>query len=105
MLLRPVEDPEPLLAQLLAFYWQGLSRPLPFFPESSRAWAEAKVEVQVERAQAAWVGNFNYAGEGTDLAYGYFFSPQSLPLDEEFIELAALFTPIFTHLEKDDAAA
>ena len=103
--LRPAQDPEPLLAELLASYWQGLSRPLPFFPESSRAWAEASVETATDKAQAAWVGNFNYAGEGADPAYSYFFSPQSLPLSEEFIELAALFTPIFAHLEADDAAA
>lgn len=103
--LRPVHDPEPLLVQLLDYYWQGLSRPLPFFPESSRAWAEASEGTEEDRAQAAWAGGYNMAGEGADPAYGYFFSPQFLPLSEAFVELAALFTPIFEHLEKDDATA
>ncbi len=103
--LRPVQDPEPLLAEFLAYYWQGLSRPLPFFPESSRAWAEASEETAADKAQVAWVGGYNIAGEGADPAYGYFFPPQSLPLSEAFIELTALFTPIFEHLEAEHAAA
>lgn len=105
MRLRPVQDPEPLLAQLLADYWQGLSRPLPFFPETSRAWAEAREGTQADKAQAVWGGGFDHAGEGSDPAYGYFFSPQSLPLSEAFIELAALFAPILEHLEENHAAA
>ena len=35
----PVDDPETILERLLKLYWDGLVRPLPFFPESSWAYA------------------------------------------------------------------
>lgn len=103
--LRPVQDPQPLLAQLLEGYWQGLSRPLPFFPETSRAWAEAREGAEADKAQAVWAGGYNFTGEGSDPAYGYFFSAQSLPFSEEFVQLAALFNPLFDHVEAPHAAA
>jgi exodeoxyribonuclease V gamma subunit len=102
--LQSVADPEPFLAQLLALYWQGLSRPLPFFPETSLAWAKAKPGVEAERAKAVWKGGFQRQGEGGDPAYGYFFSAEELPLDAEFIDLTALYLPLFAHLEQTHAA-
>ena len=38
---RPLADPAPILEQLLRLYWLGQSVPLPFFPRTSRAYAEA----------------------------------------------------------------
>jgi len=104
-LLQPVADPEAMLAQLLALYWQGLSRPLPFFPETSRAWAEAKPGKAEDDARLAWTGNTIIRGEGSDPAYGYFFPAQSLPLSEEFVDLTTLFAPILANLEGADAVA
>lgn len=37
----PCEEAEARLGQLLEFYWQGLSRPLPFFPEAGWAYVDA----------------------------------------------------------------
>lgn len=103
--LQPVAEPEPILAQLLGLYWQGLSRPLPFFPETSLAWAEAKPGFEADAAGSAWTGAFQWAGEGSDPAYGYFYPAQVLPVSDEFIELTALFVPIFDHLEEAHAAS
>lgn len=104
-LLRPVDAPGPILARLLDGYWQGLTRPLPFFPETSLAWAEAKPGTEADRARSVWTGGFQWEGEGHDPAYGYFFSAHALPLSEEFIALTELFGPILAHLEDAHAAA
>ena len=103
--LAPVADPEVHLNRLLDLYWQGLSRPLPFFPETSLAWAKAAPGREEERARPVWAGNFQRAGEGADPAYTYFYSPADLPLSPEFAALTTLFTPILAHLEEEHAAA
>jgi len=103
--LRPVADPEPYLRELLDLYWQGLSAPLPFFPETSRAWAEAAGTGREEqKARAVWAKGFQGGGEGDGPEYRYFFKEVD-PLDSSFIALSALFGPIFAHLEADRAAA
>jgi len=104
-LLEPVAQPEPILAQLLDLYWQGLQRPLPFFPETSCAWAEAKPGKAQDDARQAWLGSYAIRGEGSDPAYGYFFPPQPPPFGEEFVALTGLFAPMFAILEETDAAA
>ena len=103
--LRPVVDPEPHLRRLLEHYWQGLSQPLPFFPETSLAWARAEAGKEEARARQVWESGFQRNGEGSDPAYGYFFSPTELPLSEKFVDLSSLFGPILDHLEDDHAAA
>ncbi len=103
--LKPVAEPEHHLQELLDHYWQGLSQPLHFFPETSRAWAEAEGTGKEEaKARAVWEEGFQRSGEGDDPAYSYFFD-KTAPLDSDFIALSALFTPIFAHLEQDSAAA
>jgi exodeoxyribonuclease V gamma subunit len=64
-------DPRAALSSLLDLYWRGLSRPLPYFPAASRAFARAlrdgKGEAQAaDAARSAWRGGFNRAGEGDD---------------------------------------
>ncbi len=103
--LKPVATPERYLAELLDAYWQGVSAPLPFFPESSRAWAEAAGTGNEEaKARSVWQGGFQRSGEGDDPAYGYFFRNGD-PFTSEFIALTALFAPIFMHLEDSSATA
>jgi exodeoxyribonuclease V gamma subunit len=105
-ILRPVAEPEPCLHRLLDFYWQGLSQPLPFFPETSLAWARTtQTGKKEDNAYRAWVSSFQHTGEGGNPAYSYFFSPDELPLTPSFVELADLFLPILAHLEDDCAAA
>jgi exodeoxyribonuclease V gamma subunit len=38
---RPPDDPKAVLTELLRLYWLGHQQPLPLFPETSRAYAEA----------------------------------------------------------------
>jgi len=103
--LKPVAAPELYLQELLALYWQGLSAPLPFFPETSRAWAEAAgTGKERDKARLAWEDGFQRRGEGDSPTYRYFFKEVD-PLDNSFITLSALFGPIFEHLEADHAAA
>ncbi|MGD9948409.1 MAG: exodeoxyribonuclease V subunit gamma [Desulfobulbus sp.] len=104
-LLHPVAAPEPILERLLTLYWQGLRSPLSFFPETSLAWAEAKPGTEADKAKAVWAGGFQWEGEGSDPAYGYFYPSQVLPFSEDFVELTTLFTPIFDHLEDVDATS
>ncbi|MGE4561223.1 MAG: hypothetical protein AB7E77_13550, partial [Desulfobulbus sp.] len=104
-LLRPVAAAEPILERLLALYWEGLCRPLPFFPETSCAWVEAKPGAEEDAAGTVWTGGFQWQGEGNDPAYGYFHSARALPFSAEFVELTTLFTPIFDHMEDADAAS
>ncbi len=49
----------PLLQRYLEYYWQGLHRPLPLFPESSYAWAVAAEDPEQARrgAWSRWQGN------------------------------------------------
>jgi exodeoxyribonuclease V gamma subunit len=63
--LRPVEDPAALLADLLDLRWQGLRRPLAFFPESSLAWVEQGYGNAFEQA---WSGRYNAVPEQADVA-------------------------------------
>jgi exodeoxyribonuclease V gamma subunit len=103
--LKPVNEPELYLQELLDHYWQGLRAPLHFFPETSRAWAEATGSGRErEKARAVWEKGFATSGEGTDPAYRIIFR-ETDPLDEQFIALTRLFTPIFAHLEAEHAAA
>ncbi len=104
--LRPVTDPELHLHRLLDLYWQGLSQPLPFFPETSLAWAKAAGTGKEEtRARQVWEEGFQRTGEGGNPAYRYFFSSTELPLSPAFVELTSLFAPILAHLEDEHAAA
>ncbi|MDD2462724.1 MAG: exodeoxyribonuclease V subunit gamma [Desulfobulbus sp.] len=104
-MLHPVAGPEAILEHLLGLYWQGLSRPLPFFPDTSLAWAEAKPGMEADKARAVWAGGFQWEGEGSDPAYGYFYPAQALPLSEEFVDLTTLFAPILAHLEDGHATS
>ncbi|SVC89943.1 uncharacterized protein METZ01_LOCUS342797, partial [marine metagenome] len=87
------------LDRLLELYWEGLCRPLPFFPETSSKWLEtmrANEEVTEESgkrkdpldaARLKWEGGEFTFGEGRTFANRLCF-PQD-PVDEpEFAELA-----------------
>jgi len=104
--LRPVAAAAVHLERLLDLYGQGLTRPLPFFPETSLAWARAEgTGKEEEKARPVWTGGFQRTGEGDDPACTLFFAPDELPLSPDFITLTGLFAPILAHLEDDRAAA
>jgi exodeoxyribonuclease V gamma subunit len=69
--LGPVADAGARLARLVELYRQGLSEPLPFYPASSHAYADALArgkgrEAALRAAQGAWEGSPGRPGEGAD---------------------------------------
>ncbi|HIJ86875.1 MAG TPA: exodeoxyribonuclease V subunit gamma [Desulfuromonadales bacterium] len=85
--LLPVADSKTHLERLLQRYWQGLTKPLHFFPRSSLAYAE---KGKISAAEAQW-NNDNYP-ECADPAYQLCFGEES-PLDGEF---EAVSSDVFT---------
>ncbi len=99
----PVENSSNVLGLLLEHYWEGMSRPLPFFPETSFKYAspgrqeDESREEKLKRARGVWEGTKQYPGEGSDLAYRICFQGRDA-LDSEFEEIASrLFEPLIRH--------
>ena len=97
-----VPDAEKILHQLLEKYFLGLTKPLPFFPASSFAFANPKGgKSPADSAQKKWDGDdFSDFGKG-DSQYPYFnlcFRNAANPLDEEFAQLAKqIVEPLLAH--------
>jgi exodeoxyribonuclease V gamma subunit len=105
----PANAPE-LLSGLLELYWKGLTRPLRFFPQTARAYAEAVLAWEAGRSKQdpAGIARRKWAGDSFDRAPGecedaYFdlcFHNVD-PLDEEFQQTAqAVFGPLLSGLEE-----
>jgi len=98
------EQPGDLLTALLELYWQGLRRPLPFFPAAARAYAKAAANPRyagdpfrpLQEARKAWGGSDFKEGESSELAYRICFpGGGNAALDAEFESLAqAVFVPM-----------
>ena len=97
------EDAKDILLALLESYWEGLRRPLPFFPESSMALArclrgggdDAKA---LKLGRVKWAGSRFVPGEGEDLHIAYCFRGLEDPLDQAFIEWSRrLIFPLLDH--------
>ena len=83
---------EKILKQLLEIYWGGLTRPLPFFPASSFAFANPKgKKTPMDLAQEKWegdeAGDFG-KGDALDPYFNLCFRNAANPLAEEFEQLA-----------------
>ncbi|MGH8545646.1 MAG: exodeoxyribonuclease V subunit gamma, partial [Gammaproteobacteria bacterium] len=94
--IEPIAHAPDLLRDLLSLYWEGLHRPLPLFPRSSRAYAAASRRSRSDPLRAArntWIGNEHSRGERDD-PYNSLCFRGADPLDEEFSELALrVFSP------------
>jgi exodeoxyribonuclease V gamma subunit len=106
ILLRPVANPNSYLARLLELYWEGLQRPLPFFPRSALVYVKKCLSngknklPPEEAARYTWEGSEQQRGECEDPYYRLAFRG-SQPLNEEFYGLAAeIFGPLLEHLQK-----
>jgi len=90
-----------ILSSLLIRYYQGLTRPLHFFPESSWAFASRTDKTEADAfkaARTAWEGNPYSRAEGDDPYFNMCFRDYD-PLDTEFAELAlAVFGPLTENL-------
>ena len=100
------------LERWLRAWWRGLAAPLPFFPETSYAYArgiarpgrhagEALREDARDKARAAWLGNDHQPGEGDD-PYFRLVHDGALPLTPEFEDLAVeLLAPLIAPAQRD----
>jgi exodeoxyribonuclease V gamma subunit len=104
----PVENPRPVLEALLALYWEGLRRPLPFFPETSFAYGRAFFGKgksggdALADARREWERDGEYApGKGDDPIVKRAFG-SSDPLGEPFPSVAEqILGPLFDHAGGD----
>jgi len=100
---RPVENPLIELHKLLKLYWQGLSMPLHFYPESSHACFKGKEGRKEIESQKAWNSGYMKRGEGEDIEYRIAFQGNQ-PLDQEFAQIAeSVYGPLYEHLEDGNA--
>jgi exodeoxyribonuclease V gamma subunit len=106
---RPVEQSRHILSGILEKYWQGLQKPLAFFPETSYEYGHLVVleknydqEQAMQKARETWEGNeFRpRSGEGQDPYYKRCFGHTD-PLDQVFQDLAKeIYEPLLEHREK-----
>ncbi|WP_181919452.1 exodeoxyribonuclease V subunit gamma [Alkalilimnicola ehrlichii] len=101
--LRPVAKAEALLVDLLTGYWEGLQRPLPFFPRSSFELFLALRAEKTDLLKAAakpWFGNHNQAGECEEAYCRLAFLDRD-PIDEAFEQWGRrVFAPLVAALEE-----
>ena len=83
------------MEQLLDLYWEGLQRPVHFFPRSAFKFARSG---KISDAQQSWHSEFPRGRpESTDFAYRLAFGERvTQMIDQEFEDLAHLVcTPLF----------
>lgn len=102
-----VDNPDRILEKLLSFYWEGLHRPLNFFPESAYVFARqmisaAKPETQaLQKARRKWMGGEYSRGEFKDVYFTQCFDKTD-PLDDRFKQLALeVYEPMLEHMDAD----
>ena len=94
------------LEQLLHLYWQGLTEPLSFFPQSSFIFAEelhrGKNEQEaLRKAMAAWEGiGYNSRGEKNDPYNRLCWKNRGLAAPDFMAQAKKVFLPVLEHLEK-----
>jgi exodeoxyribonuclease V gamma subunit len=100
----PIDKGQVILEGLLQRYWEGLKRPMHFFPESSWKYATLRLsqektpELALDQARKTWEGNEWGRGEMEDFYYQRCFRDKD-PMDEQFEEIAVeVFEPLLEHL-------
>ena len=109
----PLARAPEFLAVLLDLYWQGLARPLKFFPQTAMAYANAVMkeaagrskQEPIEVARLSWKGSpFSKAPAECQDAYFDLCFRNTDPLDEEFQQTArAVFEPLLGELKEAEA--
>jgi exodeoxyribonuclease V gamma subunit len=93
------------LQKLLSLYWQGLTEPLSFFPQTSFAFARElftgrDADQAMKRARIVWEGNNFLQGEKTDPYITLCFRDTD-PFNQQFFDLATgIFLPLLEQQEK-----
>ncbi len=98
----PVDDPLPLLAQLLALFDRGRGAPLPFFPKTAWAWLNNGESTYA--ARSAWVATAKRPfAEQADAWNRLALRGAPDPLEDGFDAFAevskAVLVPLMAHLE------
>jgi exodeoxyribonuclease V gamma subunit len=100
---RYVKDSRQVLSSLLDLFWDGLQRPLPFFPLSAHAYAEQRIERSkpaheaLRLASRHWLSTPYARGEYEDPYISLCFS-ESDALDGRFMSIAeSIFLPLMSH--------
>src|SRR2546423_2437636 len=79
-----------ILAELCQLFWEGLARPLPFFPDSALAFVEAErahAANPLNKARHVWNGGYDTPGE-KEKPENHKFIGAIDPLTDEFVNLA-----------------
>jgi exodeoxyribonuclease V gamma subunit len=100
MVLPPLQESPGILADLIHKYWEGLSKPLPFYPESSWEYAAAVLvknmadQEALTKARDAWEGSDFNRGESHDSSLSLCFGKEN-PLGADFKRIALeIFGPM-----------
>jgi exodeoxyribonuclease V gamma subunit len=98
-----ISKPKEILEDLCQLFWEGLRRPLPFFPDSALALVEAEragAPNPLKKAAAKWRGGYDIEGEKEKAENRKLFG-QGDPLNGEFIKLAKrIWGPLAEHARK-----
>jgi exodeoxyribonuclease V gamma subunit len=91
--LQPVSDAREQLEQLLAWYWQGLQAPLPFFPKTGLKVMDQKVP-EIANAMSTWEGSGNFVGESEKPEYRLLYRHEN-PLETQAAAFMAIAQGVF----------
>jgi exodeoxyribonuclease V gamma subunit len=98
-----VDEARSTIQSLVKIFHQGLCHPLPFFPESSKAFAikalKGDIQSGLEAARKSWYSGFLPGEQEND--YFVLCFDRQLPGDELFQQLAlSIYTPLLKHQEE-----
>jgi exodeoxyribonuclease V gamma subunit len=94
--LNPVDNASDILMTILELYWEGLMKPLRFFPESAMDYAHKK-EWDMERARRRWKEGYGFPGEGEDPYFQLCFG-KAFPFNADFERVArTLLEPLLQY--------
>ncbi|MDM8523659.1 exodeoxyribonuclease V subunit gamma [Desulfococcaceae bacterium HSG8] len=106
---RPVRGSQGILESLLEKYWEGLRKPIHFFPKTSWEYADRIIKNNAPPGEAlktirnTWMGNDHAPGEAEDSYFRLCFG-QTEPFDTEFHNVAIeIFEPLLMNSVKRDA--
>lgn len=98
----PIENSEEIMQGMLEKYWDGLRKPIHFFPDSSSIYVSSLLKNKtgdycIAKALGKWSGGPRVRGEAEDPYYSLCFSTNN-PLDSEFEQISKeVFQPLLTN--------